>query len=78
MRRVLLGVLALPLLSGCAALQQLDEWSRPKVRYVDTRDIGPSGLPVAGKRRGYVNKFIIYSEVPVQEFYGLPYYTSSD
>jgi hypothetical protein len=78
MRRVLLGMLAFPLLSGCAAWRQLDEWSRPGVRYVETREIWPAGLPAAGKRRGYVDKFIIYSEVPVQEFYGLPYYTSSD
>lgn len=78
MRRPLLWLLVLPLLSGCAALQQLDEWSRPNVRYIDPREIGPRGLPPAGKRRGYVNKFIIYSEVPVEEFYGLPYYTSAD
>jgi hypothetical protein len=51
-------------------LQQLDEWSRPKVRYIDPRDIGPDGIPVV-RRKGYVNKFIIYSEVPVTEFYPL-------
>lgn len=62
-------------LPGCAVLKQLDEWSRPGIRMVDLRDIGPEGLPNA-KRRGFVNKFIVYSEVPVGEFYGLPYYTS--
>ncbi|MBJ7259470.1 MAG: hypothetical protein JHD33_08015 [Chthoniobacterales bacterium] len=67
--RLLILPLAL-LLSGCAVLQQLDEWSRPKVRYIDPRDIGPDGIPVV-RRKGYVNKFIIYSEVPVTEFYPL-------
>ena len=65
------------LLPGCAVFQQLDEWSRPRIRYVDPRDIGPDGLPNA-KRRGFANKFIIYSEVPVKEFYGIPYYTSGN
>ena len=68
---------AVCLLPGCAVLKQLDEWSRPKIRYVDPRDIGPDGLPNA-KRKGYVNKFILYSEIPVKEYYGLPYYTSRD
>jgi hypothetical protein len=65
------------LASGCAALEQLDEWSRPKVRYIDPRDIGPDGLPTS-RRKGYVNKFILWSEVPVGEFYGKPYYTSGN
>ena len=63
--------------SGCAVMEQLDEWSRPKIRYIDPRDIGPDGLPVS-KRKGYVNKFILWSEVPVSEFYGQPYYTSGN
>ena len=62
-------------LPGCAALQQLDDWSRPKIRYIDPREIGPDGLP-NDRRKGFVNKFIIWSEVPVSEFYGQPYYTS--
>jgi len=74
--RLLIPLLAM-LLSGCTVLKQLDEWSRPKIRYVDPRDIGPDGLPNA-KRRGFVNKFIIYSEIPVKEFYGLPSYTSDN
>ena len=72
----LLPCLALaPLLSGCAVLQQLDEWSRPGVRYVNPADIGPDGLP-AGRNPWFVNKFILWSEVPVDEFYGLPSYSS--
>jgi hypothetical protein len=63
------------LLPGCAVLQQLDEWSRPKIRYVDPRDIGPDGLPHA-KRKGYVNKFILASEIPVEEFYPSTWYSS--
>ena len=63
------------LLPGCAVLQQLDEWSRPKIRYVDPRDIGPDGLPNA-KRKGYVNKFILASEIPVEEFYPSTWYSS--
>jgi hypothetical protein len=74
---ILLWLLVAPMLSGCAVMEQLDEWSRPKVRYIDPREIGPDGLPAA-KRRGYVNKFILWSEVPVGEFYGLPYYSSED
>ena len=65
--RFLIPLLAL-LLNGCTVLQQLDEWSRPKIRYVDPREIGPDGLPY-GQRKGYVNKFILYSEVPVSEYY---------
>jgi hypothetical protein len=60
---------------GCAVLQQLDEWSRPKVRYIDPRDIGPDGLPNA-KRKSYVNKFILASEIPVEEFYPSTWYSS--
>jgi hypothetical protein len=74
---ILLWLLVAPMLSGCAVLQQLDEWSRPKVRYIDPREIGPDGLPAA-RRRGYVNKFILWSEVPVSEFYGLPHYSSGN
>jgi hypothetical protein len=66
---------AVCLLPGCAVLEQLDEWSRPKIRYVDPRDIGPDGLPNA-KRKGYVNKFILASEVPVEEFYPGKWYSS--
>lgn len=64
---VLLACLAL-LLPGCAVLRQLDEWSRGPVRYVDPRDIGPDGLPNA-KRKGFVDKFIVWSQVPVEEFF---------
>jgi len=70
---LLLG--AVCLLPGCAVLQQLDEWSRPKIRYVDPRDIGPDGLPNA-KRKGYVNKFILASEIPVEKFYPGKWYSS--
>lgn len=63
------------MLSGCTVLQQLDEWSRPKIRYIDPRDIGPDGLPKA-KRKGYVDKFILASEVPVKEFYPSKWYSS--
>ena len=63
------------LLPGCAVLQQLDEWSRPGLRYIDPRDIGPDGLPVA-KRKGYVNKFILASEVPVDEYYPSDWHSS--
>ena len=63
------------LLPGCAVLEQLDESSRPKIRYVDPRDIGPDGLPNA-KRKGYVNRFILASEVPVDEFYPGKWYSS--
>ena len=72
---LLLPVLALFFLPGCAVLQQLDEWSRPKIRYVDPRDIGPDGLPDA-KRKGYVNKFILASEIPVEKFYPGKWYSS--
>lgn len=65
------------LLQGCAVMRQLDEWSRPKIRYVDPRDIGPEGLPDA-KRKGYVNKFILASEVPVEDFHPGKWYTSRD
>lgn len=58
-------------------MRKLDDWSRPKIRYVDPRDIGPEGLPDA-KRRGYVNKFIIWSQVPVSEFYPSKRFTSRD
>ncbi len=75
MKRLLPLLLLTPLLGGCAVLQQLDEWSRPKVRYVDPRDIGPDGIP-AGRNPWFVNKFILWSEVPVDEFYGLPAYSS--
>jgi hypothetical protein len=64
------------LLSGCSVLQQLDEWSRPKIRYVDPRDIGPDGLPNA-QRAGFVNKFILASEIPVEEFYPGQWYSSN-
>ena len=65
------------LLPGCAVLKQLDEWSRPKIRYVDPRDIGPDGLPDA-KRKGYVNKFIVASEIPVAEYHPSTWYSSRD
>lgn len=66
------------MLPGCAVLQQLDDWSRGPVRYVDPRDVGAKGLPASvTRRRHFIDKFIIWSEVPVEEFYGLPYYTSS-
>jgi hypothetical protein len=75
-RRLLLVLMA-GMTSGCAVMEQLDEWSRPKVRYIDPREIGPEGLP-NDRRKGFVNKFIIWSEVPVGEFYGQPYYTSGN
>jgi len=65
------------LLPGCAVLQQLDEWSRPRIRYVDPRDIGPQGLPNA-KSKGFVNKFILASEIPVEDFHPGEWYTSRD
>lgn len=71
----LLAICSLCLLPGCAVLQQLDEWSRPKIRYIDPRDIGPDGLPDA-KRKGYVNKFILASEIPVEEFHPSTWYSS--
>jgi hypothetical protein len=74
LRRFCLILLA-GLTSGCAVVEQLDRWSRPKVRCIDPREIGPDGLP-NDRRKGFVNKFIIWSEVPVSEFYGQPYYTS--
>jgi hypothetical protein len=73
----LLVCLAACLLPGCAVLRQLDEWSRPKIRYINPRDIGPDGLPNA-KRKGYVNKFIIASEIPVEEFYPSQWHSSGD
>jgi len=73
--RDILLLSALCLLPGCAVLEQLDEWSRPKIRYVDPRDIGPDGLPNA-KRKGYVNKFVLASEIPVEEFYPSTWYSS--
>ena len=75
--RTLLLVLMAGLTSGCAVMEKLDEWSRPKVRYIDPREIGPDGLP-NDRRKGFVNKFVIWSEVPVSEFYGQPYYTSEN
>ena len=75
MARLLIICLALTTTTGCSVLRQLDEWSRPGVRYIDPRSIGPDGLPSA-RRKGFVDKFIIWSEVPVSEFYGQPSYTS--
>ena len=74
--KLFIALLAL-LLNGCTVLQQLDEWSRPKIRYVDPRDIGPDGLPNA-KRKGYVNKFILASEIPVEEYYPAKWYSSGN
>jgi len=70
-------VSAVFLLPGCAVMRQLDEWSRPKIRYVDPRAIGPDGLPNA-KRKGYVNKFIVASEIPVKEYHPSTWYSSRD
>ena len=78
MRRILLlllGCCCASLSTGCTVLQQLDEWSRPRIRYINPRDIGPDGLPNA-KRGGYVNKFILASEVPVDEYYPSEWYSS--
>lgn len=77
MTHTVLLVCAASLLPGCAVLRQLDEWSRPKIRYVDPRDIGPDGLPNA-KRKGYVNNFVIASEIPVKEFHPSKWYASHD
>ena len=75
----LLVVLASVLLTGCAALQQLDAWSRGTKTYVDSRDIGAKGLPASVTRsKNFVDRFILWSEIPVKEFYGLPYHTSRD
>lgn len=66
-------------LTGCAALQQLDAWSRGTKTYVDSRDIGAKGLPASVTRsKGFVDRFILWSEIPVNEYHGLPYCTSRD
>ncbi len=63
------------LATGCAQLAQLDAWSRGTKRYVDPAEMGPDGIPNQ-PRKHFINKFILWSEVPVSEFYGKPYYTS--
>ena len=61
--------------TGCAQLAQLDAWSRGVKPYENPAQVGPDGIPVQ-KRKHFIDKFILWSEVPVTEFYGLPYYTS--
>lgn len=79
-RALALMVLTLPL-TGCVTLQQLDDFSRgvPAVRYVDLKGVGAQPLPRSVLRNKYfVNKFIRWSEVPIDQFYGQESYSSPD
>lgn len=80
LRVLALMAIVLPL-PGCVTLQQLDDFSRgvPPVRYVNLKGVGAQPLPRSVLRNKYfVNKFIRWSEVPVDEFYGQPSYSSAD